>query len=410
MLERRKTARGTAWLPVWLFASCLFDASRVRTFSRVPAIESSPLFALAIVGLICKAGMLAAENTSGVPVRLPTALPAASLTSPQRDGTAESRASFLSQLLFLWLWPTIWRGFRAPLQLSDLDDLSFDFKGSLLGRRIASVWQPGTSHGATQRRRSWRPWPSEKTSAPQDFEMDEHEADTPELRSNASIDPPRGLLWVCVLSFPGAVLAPAVPRLIMVAATLAQPYLVSATLTFAESFQEGAVPQSTSNGWGLVGAYALVFTVLAFSTGQYYWLCAKAIVKLRGGLIELLYAKSLKLHVEAAKRSGGGAAANLISVDLERFVKIVDPVHVRVAGLRTRCKADLCSEEPVVQRRHRRSRPLHPLLADRRRVHCHASRNRLQPGADAHRVVVRHEHHRAAGQLERQDGCASEPA
>lgn len=311
MLERRKTARGTAWLPAWLFASCLFEASRVRTFSRVPAIEGSPFFALTIVGLLCKAGMLAAENTSGVP----------------RDGTAESRASFLSQLLFLWLWPTIWRGFRAPLQLSDLDELSFDFKGLSLGRRIASVWLPGSEDAAPQRRRSWRPWPSGKTDAGQELEMDEHDATTPELHSGGSVTPPRSLLLVCLLSFPGAVLAPAVPRMIMVAATLAQPYLVSATLTFAESFQDGAVPQSTSNGWGLVGAYALVYTVQAFSTGQYYWLCAKAIVKLRGGLIQLLYGKSLKLHVEAAKRSGGGAAANLISVDLERFVKIVDPVH-----------------------------------------------------------------------------------
>lgn len=67
-LERRKTARGDALIPLYLFASCLFDACRIRTFAHVHAVHHSAFFPVAIATVLIKGLMLVIENTSGIPV------------------------------------------------------------------------------------------------------------------------------------------------------------------------------------------------------------------------------------------------------------------------------------------------------------------------------------------------------
>ena len=155
--------------------------------------------------------------------------------------------------------------------------------------------------------------------------MPGQETPTPDFRPN--------LLWVCFKAFPLSLLAPVVPKICMSGITLSLPFLIRNTLAFAESQREPNMTQPTAYGWGLVGAYGFVYLVLAFSTGQFYWTCDKSQVKLRGALLDMIYRKSLRMHLSTARTTGGGAAANLMAVDLERFVRAIIPFHNLWSGL-----------------------------------------------------------------------------
>lgn len=280
--------------------------------------------------------MLAAENTAGV----------------ESDATKEARASFISKMFFWWLKDLLWTGFRKPLEMEDLDDLGPKYSGKVLGQRLAEAWQPREEQfprsGYFARRRS-----RAKKEGGEELAM--HELGKGSLDGCGSTQSHRvtnggnghthqshrstkkkgrTLLLACFLAFPRELLAPIIWRLINLGATLSLPFLVSRTLAFAESYvsDNDQQQQPAAYGWGLVGAYGLVYLILAFSTGQFNWLCNKVQVKLRGALIEVVYRKSLRLHLDAAKRRGGGSAANLTSVDIERFVKAVLAFHTLWTG------------------------------------------------------------------------------
>lgn len=330
-LERKKTTGGGWLLPVYLFATCLTDACRVRTLFSVASSSLthhgaiSAFARLSATLLVIKALMLATENTAGVEV----------------EATKEARASFISKMFFWWLKDLLWTGFRKPLEMEDLDDLGPKYSGRVLGECLSQAWQPQERPSRSDRRRSFFSRRASSKRQDKGIEMAMHELgkktqpdhDEIEAETPSSFGKRRSLLLACFLAFPREILAPVVWRVINLGATLSLPFLVSRTLAFAESYvSDENAEQPAAYGWGLVGAYGLVYLVLAFSTGQFQWLCNKVQVKLRGALIETVYRKSLRLHLDAAKRRGGGAAANLTSVDIERFARAILAFHTLWTG------------------------------------------------------------------------------
>lgn len=68
-----------------------------------------------------------------------------------------------------------------------------------------------------------------------------------------------------------SILSPVPPKILLVAATFAQTYLVSSMLSFVSSYSEvGASPQPVEYGWALVGAYALVYLGITGTTAIYW--------------------------------------------------------------------------------------------------------------------------------------------
>jgi ATP-binding cassette, subfamily C (CFTR/MRP), member 1 len=165
----------------------------------------------------------------------------------------------------------------------------------------------------------------------------------PPPRRAKVIRPSKSLLWALVRAFLPAILLPAIPQAAYTAAQLTVPFLVSDTISFAESYAAASAsnpggssssvsPQPESHGWGLVGAWGLVYLVIAVSAGQLTWSLGKAEVKLRGALIEVVYEKSLRLSLAAAHGVGGGAVSNLLSVDTERIVSCIRQIHTLWSG------------------------------------------------------------------------------
>ncbi|KAJ3185200.1 hypothetical protein HDU85_001248 [Gaertneriomyces sp. JEL0708] len=104
--------------------------------------------------------------------------------------------------------------------------------------------------------------------------------------------------------------------------------MVSATLTFVQSYSmPEKIPQPAYYGWSLACGFLLVYLVFAAATSQYFYYVYRGATVLRGTYVEMIYRKILRMDVAAAKELGGANATNLMSVDIERIVLAIDPMH-----------------------------------------------------------------------------------
>ncbi|EPQ30723.1 uncharacterized protein PFL1_01624 [Pseudozyma flocculosa PF-1] len=348
ILERRRTKGGAMFIPLWLFFALLCDASRIRSFTGMPQVKGDAFFYVFVVAFALKSIMLGFENSDGRDIGEPN--------------TREGRAGFFSRLIFAWLMPVLWSGYRTPITMGSLDPLKPDFGSDRLYRRFIGKWT-----GAVSDSRSW----SEASGHDDDDDGDDdgdagnfsfddaksgrdpRDSDLvlrklplparPDRAGSAAaggrIFPKkvnqRGLLVTLMLAHPLAWFAPIPWMAIDTACKLTLPFLVSATLAFVQSFDHDSAspPQPTAYGWGLGGAFALAYLVLALSTGQYWWSVSQLMIKLRGTMVEAIYRKGLVLHLDAARRVGGGKAANLMSVDTDRIINCLDALHQMWSGL-----------------------------------------------------------------------------
>ncbi|GAC76721.1 multidrug resistance-associated protein [Moesziomyces antarcticus T-34] len=354
--ERRKTRGGYMLLPLWLLASLFFTACRIRTFNAIPAIRYSSFFYVYILTFACQAFMLSVENANGV-------------RSTQLQSSHESRASFFSRLLFIWVIPLLWTGLRKPLEMHDLDQLKPEYHGRSLARNFIASWtgapiEPESRADAsehahladTQHLADLKQSPSRTSSEAYPLEKLGTSASESESGAHGSVPKAtpsytrasfpkrrvsRSLLHATLHALPLAALAPVPWKLLLTATELAQPLLVSTTLAFVQSCSDvseggqASAAQPPVYGWGLVGAYAFVYLGQALATGQYWYSSSQLMTRLRGAYIEAIYRKGLNLHLRTARTSGGGKAANLMSVDSERVVKAVDVIHSLWSGVIT---------------------------------------------------------------------------
>lgn len=70
------------------------------------------------------------------------------------------------------------------------------------------------------------------------------------------------LVWSCLNALKWPLLSSAVPRLILIGFKYAQPFLLNRTIGFVNAAPS---KQPDGIGWGLVGAYAVVYIGLAVS-------------------------------------------------------------------------------------------------------------------------------------------------
>lgn len=81
--------------------------------------------------------------------------------------------------------------------------------------------------------------------------------------------PSRHILLSAIVAFPSAFLAPILWTLVLLGGNLGLPFLVSRIIEFSQSYSSADLADDpVREGWGLVGATALLFLVIAVSTGQ----------------------------------------------------------------------------------------------------------------------------------------------
>lgn len=141
---------------------------------------------------------------------------------------------------------------------------------------------------------------------------------------------PHALFFTLLKTLRWPLLASVFPRLCLIGFNFSQPFLITAAIELSQS---PVTPKSQNEGYGLIGAYILVYVGIAVSQfpsslqahlsetqqvsmGLYQHLTYRSITMARGGLISMLYAKTVELSVTAIDPT---AAVTLMSADIERI-------------------------------------------------------------------------------------------
>lgn len=100
-----------------------------------------------------------------------------------------------------------------------------------------------------------------------------------------------------------------------------QPFLINRAVTYAE---QSPSAQTMNIGYGLIGAYVLVYVGIAVSTGQYQHFTFRFITMMRGGLISMLYNKAVEVPLTEVDTA---SSLTLMSADIERIVTGMQTGH-----------------------------------------------------------------------------------
>ncbi|KAF4949196.1 hypothetical protein FGADI_9053 [Fusarium gaditjirri] len=114
-------------------------------------------------------------------------------------------------------------------------------------------------------------------------------------------------------------LPPIIPRAALLAASICQPFLIHALLHYLQSEE-----QEQSHGYGLIGATALTYGAIAFSTALYWYFQERFVIMVRGILVLAVYEKTTELRVPA---DGDSGALTLMSTDVERITRGILDLH-----------------------------------------------------------------------------------
>ncbi|EAW08899.1 putative ABC transporter [Aspergillus clavatus NRRL 1] len=202
------------------------------------------------------------------------------LERKHRHATIESTSGVWNKMLFWWVNPLLWKGARTILEPDDLQTIAEKLHGVALEKVHPSVLA-----GVADQERKY------------------------------------GLFSALLRAFWLPIVSAGFPRLCLLGFTFAQPFLINRTVTFVSQ----PVTEETQNaGYGLIGAFALVYIGLAVSTGVYTYTMNQVMIMVRGCLVTTIYRRTLALSTHELEES---AAVTLMSTDVEQVMLAVEDTH-----------------------------------------------------------------------------------
>ncbi|CAK7197974.1 hypothetical protein SEUCBS139899_000628 [Sporothrix eucalyptigena] len=256
-LEHVRSIRPSFLIQTFFFFAILCDMPRVRTQWLVPNNSTvAPIFTAAF-GV--KFVLLFIESTHKY---------SHSNLADQKVSPEEIQGVF-GRTFFTWLNPLFFEGYKRNLSMKDLYAIDDDLRGETLYKRLHSYWLK-----ANYKKKHCLTSASLKTFAPE-----------------------------LVMAF--------FPRIGLMGLSLAQPYLVSAAINYIDN-----PSLSVSYGYGLIGGYALCYLGIALTTRWYMHVAFRAMAKIRGALVTIIYKNMLTIRAETGNSS---AALSLMSTDVDRI-------------------------------------------------------------------------------------------
>ncbi|KAF4440788.1 hypothetical protein F53441_12196 [Fusarium austroafricanum] len=258
-VEHVYSYRPSTILTLFLLFSVLFDAVRTRTLWLQG--YNRPVAITALVTTVVKVVMLVVEAIEKRDYLRPQYL----------ELPPEETSSIFSRWFFSWQLPLFRTGYSHHLEIDDLYPLEKHFKSSYLQNLLQVTWAKASKKG------------------------------------NYS------LLGAVLRSLKWPVLSIVFPRLCLIGFTFCQPFLISATLRWAE---KDSNIDDMNQGYGLIGAWFIVFMGIAIMTGLYQHLIVRATTMARGQLVSMLYNKATDISIANANPA---EAMTLMSADFERI-------------------------------------------------------------------------------------------
>lgn len=266
--EHRKSAGSSLLLDAYLSISVILDIVRVRTLWLNHTQAS--IAGLFTTCLAVKLVALILEESSKRRWLLPTSW----------IWSTEVTGGVFSRTLFAWLDRLLYTGYSSALSVGKLPDIDAKLLSRSLWDRIG-----------------------------------------PELEKSKKEN--KSLLVTVFWSLKGALFAPVLPYCVLVASQLSQPFLINTILDYVGSPYDGSQDQKNI-GYGLIGAYGLVYLSIAIATAWGQHLSYRFVVMLRGVLVTSIYRKTMSASLSAASDA---SAVTLMSTDVERIVLGMAKIH-----------------------------------------------------------------------------------
>ena len=220
-------------------------------------------------------------------------------------------ASFLNKLYYIWVFPLMWRGYRNPLTMTDLWDISPKIASNNINPEFINAFDE-----AVTKSKQNQVAPSSKNSA------------EPVKKRQVSILP------ALIKVYGGSFLFGSVLKLCVDLLSVASPLIMKMMIEFVETHNDtNAASQEQWKGY-FYGA--LLFCTLSMQSllqSQYFERMFVIGVKVRTVLVAALYKKSLKISSSAKKESTVGEIVNLMSVDVQKFMDILPYINVLWSSL-----------------------------------------------------------------------------
>ncbi|KAH8892336.1 ABC transporter [Thozetella sp. PMI_491] len=265
-LHHGRSVRPSTLLTLALSSWALLDVPRLRTLWMVPGAEhASIVLTIALTLTLITLGLESKDKRD---------ILEAGVAKPD---TPEPFAGFWKRASFAWLATTFRRGYTKVISVDDLPELDPQLSSGVVHHELERAW-----------------------------------ATCDKTRKHA-------LLLACFRAYSGPFLAGVIPRLFFTGFSFAQPFLINVTISFM-----GDPAADTNFGKGLIGAFALVYLGMAVSTALHWYQTFRFVIRLRGGLISLIYRHTVQTR---AVDLGEITAVTLMGTDVERITTGFKSIH-----------------------------------------------------------------------------------
>ena len=260
--EHHRTVAPSTIIAFYLLLSLPFDVARLRTLSHLGTDNADALSTIEAASIAIKSLTLIAELIEK----------RSNLLSAYRHLPPEETSGILNRSVFWWINPLLWTGFANPLQASNLYELDSTLDTKKVERKFRLGWQSISRPGRY------------------------------------------ALVWLIFSILKWQFILAAIPRLLLIAVRYTQPFLIESAISFVTNHAS----QSSSVGWSLCAAYSLTFFSTAIFNALHHHFLNRCVSQIRGGLISLIYSKTLDLSITALDPS---ASLTLMSSDVQRITQ-----------------------------------------------------------------------------------------
>ncbi|KAK7213111.1 hypothetical protein V2G26_020289 [Clonostachys chloroleuca] len=266
LTEHVRSQKSSLLLSVYLFLSLLLHIPIARSlWIRENTVFLASVFTFL---LVVKAVLLVFEE-----------IPRSSVMASPEKQRGESSAGLVSRTLFWWLNRLFYLGFRRAIDVDDLGDINDKFDSHALLERLETRWNqnPQTSKTA--------------------------------------------LMRCTFAAYKWQFFAGVIPRLMYSGFGFAQPFLISSVIAHVRSPQRDFASQTSGI---LIAATVFIYVGLALTATWHRHLSYQLVTMWRGGLVSLIFKKTLSLRTCCAEES---ASITLMSTDIDSIVTAGESLH-----------------------------------------------------------------------------------